>query len=119
MTLDELCPDDVGRRALRLERATLDTPKAFESVDLDVSLDPVLGQVASVVGLQLPLELTVTAPSRSGFVRHVFRRSVPAQVSFIPHEGGPHLVRLRELGHNRYWGSLVVDVVGEPLARTA
>ena len=118
MTLDELCPDDVGRRAVRLELARLDPPKAFEAVDVSVSLDPVLGQVAAVVGLALPLELTITAPSRSGFVRHVYRRAVPSSVSFIPREGGPHLVRLRELGHNRYWGALTVDVIGEPLART-
>ncbi len=119
MTLDELCPDDVGRRALRLLPASSDPARAFKAVDLDVSLDPVLAQVAAVVGLQLPLELTVTAPSRAGFMRHVYRRVAPSSVSFIPHEGGPHLVRLRELGHNRYWGAYVVEVIGEPLARNA
>lgn len=118
MTFDELCPDDVGRRALRLQPASLDPARAFTAVDLSVSLDPVLGQVAAVVGLVLPLEMTVTAPSRSGFARHVFRRSLPPSVSFIPNEGGPHLVRLRELGHDRYWGACVVDVAGEPLTRS-
>ena len=119
MTLDELCPDDVGRRAIRLQPARLDPARAFEAFDLAVELDPVFGQVAAVVGLVLPLEMTVTSPSRSGFVRHVFRHIVPPSVSFIPHEGGPHLVRLRELGHNRYWGSYVVDVAGEGPARIA
>lgn len=116
MTLDELCPEEVGRRALRLLPATLDPPRAFNAYDLEVGFDPTLGVEAERVGLVLPLELTITAPTRSGFVRHVYRRVVPGLITFVPKEGGLHLVRLSELGHNRYWGAYVVDVAGERLA---
>jgi hypothetical protein len=39
---------------------------------------------------------------------------LPSALSFTPREGGRHLLRLGELAHNRWWGFLVVIVVGDP-----
>lgn len=110
--LDDLCPEYVGAASIKLAPVDVSTPRAFTAVDLTVSIEP-SALDAQRVGLSLPLELTVTAPSNSGFFRHVFRRSIPSTVSFIPKEGGEHLVRLREVGHNRWYGTLVVSVAGE------
>lgn len=110
--IDELSPAYVGAQAIRLVAADIKRPVAFNAVDLQVSIQPT-AKDALRVGLKLPLELTVTAPSPSGFFRHVYRSSIPSTITFTPKEGGEHLVRIREIGHNLWWGALVVDVAGE------
>lgn len=107
--LDELCPDYVGERRLVLAVASADAiARAFGAIDLTVDYSQTMPE-----GLVLPLELTIVSPSRSNFVRRLFRRTRPSSISFIPKEGGRHIVRLREVGHNRWWGALAIDVVGE------
>jgi hypothetical protein len=110
--LDELCPAFVGARSLLLQVTDLAPARAFSPVQLSVAIDPIAVEAASA-GLIPPIELTITAPSRSGFFRHVYRRAAPRLITFTPREGGEHLVRLREVGHNLVWGALVVSVAGE------
>lgn len=107
--LDELAPLYVGepRLVLALAPTTLN-PKAFNAVDITVdygACDP--------RGASLPLELIITAPSPSGFVRRIFTRSAPSTIAYVPREGGNHLIRLAEIGHNRWWGHLVISVAGD------
>lgn len=107
--LDDLVPDYIGKQNIKLTLARpLEPQRAFYAVDVDVEL---LAE-ALTSGLVVPLELTVTSPSRT-LHRKIYRRVVPPQVSFTPQEGGKHLVRLRETAHNSWWGYIVVDVLGE------
>ena len=110
--LDEISPAYVGAQVIQLKAADLARAMAFHAVDLTVTIDP-LSAEALACGLVLPLELTVTAPSPSGFYRHIYRFTVPSIITFTPREGGQHLVRLGEVGHNKWWGSVVVDVAGD------
>jgi hypothetical protein len=117
-TLDEIAPTYVATRRLRLTLSDPQaTPRAFDSVDIDVSIDTAADAdgVARAGGLSPPIVVTVKAPSAAHFERHVFYRTAPAQISFTPREGGEHLVSVRELAHNRFFGSLVVSVAGERL----
>lgn len=113
--IDEISPEYVGAASIKLALATNDVPRAFNAVDITVAIHS-NATIARKVGLSPPLEMTVTAPSASGFVRHVFYNTVPSSFTFTPREGGQHLVRLREVGHNRWHGELVVDVKGERLS---
>lgn len=66
-------------------------------------------------GVVLPLILEVQGPSAQSYQRRVFWRALPADVVFVPTEGGRHLVLLREAAHNRWFGTLRVSVEGEKL----
>lgn len=107
--LDEVCPDYVGERRLTLALGpTTAATRAFAPIEVTVDYGKSAPQ-----GIVLPLELTILAPSASNFIRRIFRRTAPSSVSFVPREGGRHLVRLAEVSHNRWWGALAIDVAGE------
>ena len=106
---DELCPDYVGARRLVLALAPeAPSPRAFAPVDVTIDYSG-----AEPEGVVLPLEMTITSPSPSNFVRRILRRTRPSSLSFVPREGGRHLIRVAEVGHNRWFGALLVDVAGE------
>jgi hypothetical protein len=110
-TQDELCPDYVGasRITLTLDDATA-TIRARSTVFIDVNYDD-----CDPEGVVLPLVLTVTTERGTTFTRTNFTRTAPTQVSFVPREGGLYTVRLAEFGHNRWFGSLTVTVLGDRL----
>lgn len=112
MTQDEICPAYVGedRLTLALSEDTL-TPRAFAAVDVTIDYS----RADTDGGTVLPIEVTVTAPSASGFVKHTYRSTRPTLFTFKPREGGKHLVRVREVAHNRWFGVLAVDVAGDKL----
>jgi hypothetical protein len=64
-------------------------------------------------GIALPLVFTVAAPSSPTLLRRLIRRTAPSAISFTPREGGRHLVRLGELAHNQWWGTMLVFVTGD------
>lgn len=66
-------------------------------------------------GASLPLELIVQGPTGGSFRRKYFTRHLPDVFIFTPIEGGAHLVRLAELGHNYWHGSTIIQVSGERL----
>src|SRR5262245_17645476 len=109
--LDEISPSYIGedRIVLTLSAAT-PIPRAFQAVEVQVDYSKTQPNF-----VELPLELTITPPSLNQFSRRIFRRNVPSTVAFTPKEGGPHLVRIAEVGHNKWWGRLVVNVLGERL----
>lgn len=107
--LDEICPSYVGEDRLRLTLADAHDPLiAFRPVLINVDYSRALPE-----GIMLPLELTVTAPSEVNSTRMLFRRFAPQQVAFTPREGGSFLVRVAELFHNKWWGTLVLDINGD------
>lgn len=108
-TLDELAPLEVGSESLGLSLADpTATLQAFRAININVDYSG-----AGDDGVQFPLELRITGPSPSSFEQHFFRRTAPSQLSFTPKEGGPYLVLLREVAHNRRKGKLVLEVAGE------
>lgn len=114
--LDEICPDYVGSDKIKLSLAPTVIPplNAFAIIDVNVDYSACDPQ-----GIVLPLIFSVVSPSSANFVRRIIRASRPSAVSFVPREGGRHVVRVGELGHNHWFGVLVLDVVGEttdPLA---
>jgi hypothetical protein len=115
MRLDDLSPPNVRQPLVKLELVDpFARLLAFAPVELAVSL---LGE-AVTVGLVAPVELTVMPPSGDvrNFYRHVFRgRRVPETVTFPTREGGMHLVRLAEVGHNLWFGTLEVLIDGDKL----
>jgi hypothetical protein len=114
-TQDELCPDYVGEKRIVLNRADpTSTLRARTPITLTVNYDACDPQ-----GVVLPLVLTIATERGSSFDRQVFRRSAPSEVTFVPREGGPHTVRLAEFAHNRWFGTLTLDVLGDRLRSEA
>jgi hypothetical protein len=113
-SLDELCPPYVGDQRLKLQLA----PWALAPVALAPVVLLVDYSAALPSGIAFPLLFTVAAPSSPTLVRRLIRRTAPSALSFTPREGGRHLVRLGELAHNQWWGSLLVLVAGDPPAPT-
>lgn len=110
--VDEVSPSSYGQDLIGLTLSS-DTPlvRAFEAVIILVDYSSTLP-----AGVVLPLEFTVTSDSGAAtFQRKVFRRVRPSQLVFIPREGGSHLVRLAEQHHNRFFGSLILEVEGSPI----
>ena len=110
-TVDLIAPIFMGASAIRLSRAepnVAPVPYLIERINIDYS-------ETLPEGVRLPLELLVTPPSGSGFRRQIFRRFAPVALFIKPLEGGPHTVVLREVGHNYWRGSLVVQVDGASL----
>ncbi len=110
-TIDELAPKYVRAKRIGL---SLDP-----SVKLARANEPILLLVDYAKTLpddvMLPLILEVQAPHASGYQKRTFGRHKPETIIFTPHEGGRHNVTLREAAHNRWWGSLAIEVAGEPL----
>lgn len=110
--VDEISPSTYGedRIDLTLSQAT-PAPRAFEGVIVNVGYDRCAPE-----GVVLPLELTIVGPSGAAtYQRRVFRRFAPQDIAFTPREGGQHLVRLGEAHHNRWFGSLELNVEGNSL----
>ncbi len=111
---DEISPESYGQQFIGLalhqgSGSAAPVPRQFETVTVDVDYSKCLP--ADVV---LPLEFTVSSESgTSNFQRRFFRKLRPPQLTFIPREGGAHLIRLAEANHNRWFGALQIDVTGE------
>lgn len=112
--LDELSPREYGEDRIVLTLALPSVkPRVFVPVVIQVD-----ASACDPEGLVLPVELIVTGPSGAATERRqVFRKRLPSEITFTPIEGGSILVRLAELYHNRWWGKLVIPVVGDPLDR--
>ncbi len=111
--LDEIAPAYIGEDRIDLSLdPSIVTPSAFVPVLVNVSYARCAPE-----GVLLPLVFEAQGPSPESFVRRVFRRAAPNSVLFTPREGGPHLVTVREVAHNRWWGRLRLSVEGETLDR--
>lgn len=108
--LDDLVPIGTGdpliKLALRRSDAVL---RAFAPIELSVTIT---GD-ALTAGVAVPLELTIMGPNKRLFRRQIYRRVVPTVLTFTPHEGGNHLVRLAETAHMNWWGAINLLIAGE------
>lgn len=108
--------DEISPRYLREDRIDLEldssnpAPAAFQSLLINVSYARTLPQ-----HVMLPLILEVSGPSSDSYQRREFTRAPPATLVITPREGGPHVIVLREVAHNRWFGRLSVQVAGERL----
>ena len=110
--VDEVSPVTYGQDLIRLT-LNQQTPivRAFGACLIDVDYSLTLP-----AGIMLPLEFTVSsAAGAATYQRRVYRRLVPPQIPFLPREGGPHIVRLAEAHHNRWFGALLIQVEGPQL----
>lgn len=110
--IDDFSPTLVGadRIKISLDPRSL-TPKAFDTTFFLIDYSG----AALDGGIVLPLELIIQAPTSAGFVRSQYKRLLPTQVAYAPISSGPHLIRLAEVGHNRFFGSLRFTVAGDPI----
>lgn len=115
---DEISPPEYGQDLIGLALSSspsgpAPTPRQFQLVTIDVDYSK-----CDPAGVVLPLELTVSSESGQAlFQRKIFTRFAPPQLSFVPREGGAHLIRLAEAHHNRWFGVLTVDVLGEKVSQ--
>lgn len=110
--VDALAPEYMGEDRISLQLAEeTRNPLAFRAVDILVNYEATLPEF-----VVLPLEFIVRAPSEGNFRRRYYTRFAPSLLTFVPQEGGTHLVLLRETAHNRWLGKLRVEVEGRRLA---
>lgn len=108
--------DEIAPRYIREKRIAVTVPsgapaaRAFQSFVLDVDYSRALPE-----GIALPLLLEIQGPSPQSYQRREFLRVAPQSIVFTPREGGMHLVTLREVAHNRWFGTIRIDVQGELL----
>jgi hypothetical protein len=118
-TLDELAPTYVREKRIDLMlEPTAEAPHANRPLTIIVGTSrttPAGVAVGDGLGLALPLVFEVQGPSPSSYQQRYFLKHLPTQIIFTPREGGRHNVTLREVAHNRFWGSLAVQVAGETL----
>lgn len=108
---DELSAHWVGAEALKLSLVDPLSPlRANVPIDLAVDYSG-----AGEEGVTLPLEQLVVGPSPESFRRHVHRRQTPSIITFTPPQGGRHIVTLRQIGGDKLFGKLAVEVEGELL----
>ncbi|HMY22112.1 MAG TPA: hypothetical protein PKA58_37560 [Polyangium sp.] len=108
--IDELVPPNAGAALLRLELRRADAVlRAFTPIEIVVT---VTGD-AKTNGVSLPLELTMMGPNKRLFRRKRYDRIVPTIITVTPQEGGLHLIRLAEMHHQHWWGSLYLQIAGE------
>ena len=108
--IEAICPETIGERKFTL-RATSHPQSAkvatFETLVLAIDYGD------TDEGVVLPLEVQVTTlADRRAYERVVYESTAPAQVIVRPVEPGWWVVTVRELHHNRWWGSLSFEVVG-------
>lgn len=110
--LELLAPSTLHQPAITLQLARpRDLKRAFFAIGVAVSVDASLAPG----GLVLPIEELITGP-RGIFRRAVHRLTVPVLVTFTPREGGLYQVLLREVAHDRHFGTLAIQVDGDPLS---
>ncbi len=111
MRAEDISPDYLGEELISVELAEPDLkPSTGQVVQLSVGYSK-----TGEAGIVLPIEIIVQSPVAEGFESHVFRRSAPTSFVFTPIAAGPHLVLVRELFHNYWFGRLVFDVAGDEL----
>lgn len=106
--LDELAPLYVGAKTLAL--ALQDSGQdllAFTPTPITVDYSDTEPQ-----GVYLPMELLVVGPSVSDFRRVVYYRLRPGVILWTPQSAGLHRLTLREVGHNQWWGTIALTILG-------
>src|SRR5262245_56424538 len=108
-TIDELAPKTVREKKLVISLdPESESPRANRPILLSVSYAKTAPD-----GIALPLIMQVQGPSAASYQERIYNRVRPASLIVTPREGGRHLIVLREAAHNRWWGSITLEVAGE------
>jgi hypothetical protein len=114
--MSEVLLEEIAPRYVREKRFDLTLDAGISIVRAGASVVVNVSYVRSAPeGAMLPLLLEVQGPSPTSYQRRAYLRTAPASIVFSPREGGPHTLVLRELGHNKWFGTLNLDVEGELL----
>jgi hypothetical protein len=110
--LDTFAPLTVGamRLKLSLDASTL-IPRAGGSVLVNVDYS----EADPDGGVVLPLGLIIQAPTVAGYRTKTYTSVRPDQIPCPLITAGEHLVTLKELGHNLFFGALRFTVIGDPI----
>lgn len=109
--LDTISPAFIGASRIALNKANPDA-----DVFVRQPFRVLVGYSgAGVGGVSLPLVVEVISP-RGRRRTSEFTRSAPATLIITPEERGLHLLVLREKYHNRWFGSLEFDAIGDDLS---
>lgn len=111
MIAADICKDDVGEPKIAISLDPATPPAAHQPVTFDVTT-----LAAGDPGVVGPFEVTLSSGfSQPSFQRRVYREHLPSSLTFYPREGGPHVLRVREIYHQQYVGTLRFDVAGDRL----
>lgn len=110
--IDRLSPTYVGEDRIVLTVSQGSLPLLsykFVTINIDYS-------ETEPEGIVLPL-ISIIQPAfgdGTGYVRKVYRQAAPSSITFQASVGaGDYLVVLKEWGHNKWFGSIVVTVAGD------
>ena len=109
---EEFSPKIVGADRLKLSLSQ-ETPKPTALLPVIFLVD--YSGARADGGIVLPLEMIVQAPTVAGYRRQVYTRTSPSALVYSPISSGTHLVLLREMFHNKFFGRLVFEVSGDPI----
>jgi len=109
---DTIAPPYLGEQRITLS-VSEDTGTPTEGAPVLIDIDYARAEPEGIV---LPVSCVVIAPSGRTLFSRVFTRMLPASLEWSPDEAGPHLVRVGELFHNLWFGTLVVEVAGDEQA---
>lgn len=110
--IDMLTPDEAEQQAIVISTETTEALHSKKPITLLFDYDDTLPS-----GVVLPLKLSVMPVSEgaAGAFRKTFRRSIPSRYTFLVYHGGQYLVLLKEMFHNRWFGTLMLEVEGDRL----
>lgn len=112
--VDQQYDATVGGEAFAIALADPDVPvEVGQPVLLTVDYQNAEIEEGSGEGVVLPLIFRVIEPDGSQLLERAFSTTAPATLEFEPKQRGRHLVRLGEQFHQRWFGFLVVTVVGD------
>jgi hypothetical protein len=110
-TQDEIAPAYIRNKLITLALDESSTVvRAFQPAVLNIDYS-----ACAPGGVMLPLLVEIQGPSPESYQRRVFAHVAPGSVVLSAREGGRHLITVSEVAHNRWFGSLQVDVLGDPL----
>ena len=104
-----LSDDRIGSEAITVELSA-DTARPIAGLPVVVDFDYTGG---GDTGITLPVYVTVTKPNGEQLIEREFSRMPPQSIDFTPVDPGLHLVRISERHHNRCFGSLEIEVIGD------
>jgi len=119
--LDIMSPTYIGEKKLTVEVDPASELMTNRPITINFGYDNALVNNFNH-SVNLPLQLIVQpgfgdGGTGNGFIEQIFRKSRPSSYTFSVPSSGNYLVTLREMYHNRWFGSLTINVTGDEFSR--
>ena len=116
-SFDLVSPTYIGEKRIDIQLSKDTAVDALKPITIEFNY----GRVGQD-GVQIPLDLVVQpgfggGGEGNGYLEKVFFRDPPSQFTFTVPTAGQFLIVLKERFHNRFWGSLLINVEGEYFSR--